>query len=264
MATNNESCQNKQMSDPIDPEEKYPRWIEEPERWRYEAPVPECNWSSYGGIDFGPSTGGSIRHCEKRFKSKVIGIERLHSRVARLEKRGIAVVHGDALKLDADKAVRFVSMMNFLEHLRDLQAVEECLRRAARAATDFLFIRHPSFEGEELSQWLGYRQYWWNWTHHPAHVRIADYCAIFERLKLGPYTIQYVEPINHTSHESIISTGLPPNLNPGRAAQFPKPQNGAIPQTWWLRQEIFVMLRKIDPERWAQITARWKTKDRQV
>ena len=183
-----------------------------------------------------------------------IGIERRKISVERMRQRGIDAIHGDATKLEAAKVVRFVSMMNFLEHLPDLKAVEDMIARAATAATDFIYIRHPSFEGEELAPFLGYCQHWWNWRHHRAHIRIVDYCAMFERLGIGPYSIRYFGPVTHTSHPSIISTGLPKNLNATKAAAYPKPSDSVLPQTWWQRQDIFVALRKFDTRGWAKLT----------
>ncbi|MEZ5120454.1 MAG: hypothetical protein R2736_02560 [Solirubrobacterales bacterium] len=39
--------------------------------------------------------------------------------------------------------------------------MEAIIAAAARSARDFIFIKHPSFEGQELVEGMGYRQYWW-------------------------------------------------------------------------------------------------------
>lgn len=98
---------------------------------------------------------------------------------------------GDATELGLEKQVRFVSMLDFLEHLPDLDTVRAAIASAAEAASDFLFIRHPSFEGKEVLADKGLIQYWWRWSGHTAHSRIADYCVIFDLLGALPCAIQY-------------------------------------------------------------------------
>ena len=170
----------------------------------------EVDWTLFDFIDLGCSKGGSLRFCRKRFDARRgLGVDIKPAKVQQTLDAGFDAVLADATKLDVEDAVRFVSMMDFLEHLPGLDVVEASLERAARVATDFIFIRHPSFEGEGLLENLGLRQYWWHWTGHTAHPQVADYCTMFERLGLSQYTILYREPIRDSDHPSVLPVEAP-------------------------------------------------------
>lgn len=216
------------------------------------APVPMADWAAYDFIDLGSNKGGSIVHGAKRWKARGIGIDANERRVGIMQAAGVECVYGDAAKLDADKAVRFVSMMNFLEHLPDFATVEDTVARAARAARDFLYIRHPSFEGEETAVRRGVRIHHWDWPHHSAHVRLADFDAMFRRLGFPAWLVRDIEPISHSSHPHVIATSLPMGLNPETSAFYPKPLVAIEPQ-WWRRHDIFVQLRPMKPKYWAKL-----------
>jgi SAM-dependent methyltransferase len=206
-------------------------------------------------LDLGCSRGGSIAHCAKRFGAgRGIGIDSSREKVSQSLERGIEAVVGDATSLGVDKQVRFASMMQFLEHLASIEAVEAAIRSAAQAATDFLYIHHPSFEGEPYLEALGLRQYWWHWNGHPSHVTVDDYCRIFERADIGPYSIRYIEEIGDSSHPTVLPATAPvdqfhydPDLHdPKPSVRFRRPV--------WRFQEIFVALRPLSEDEWRRIT----------
>ena len=206
------------------------------------AATPTADWSAYDFIDLGAGNGGSIRHCAKRFKARGIGFEREAERGAMAQEKGSAeVVHADAALLDCEKAVRFVSMMNFLEHLPDMRSVEDVVARAVRAARKFIYIRHPSFEGEEEARQRGYIIGHWNGPRHTAHIKLADFAAMFERLGVGLVVVNNVEPIRHTSHELIVG------LNGEKSSEV-------IDPPLWRRHDIFVQIDPIAPRYWDKIT----------
>lgn len=215
------------------------------------------DWDRYDFIDLGSSKGGSLEFCQKRFGAGLgLGIDNDPDKVATARAHGAEVVLGDATRLPATRSVRFVSMIDFLEHLPDLQTVEGVLASAAEAATDFLFIRHPSFEGEGYLETLGFRQYWWDWRGHPVHPKVSDYCEIFDRLGLRQYAIRYREPVRDSLHPSVLATGEPPEQGP-----FDSGRHGAKPlvpfaMPIWRSQDIFVALRAFEPAgtQWRRIT----------
>jgi SAM-dependent methyltransferase len=218
------------------------------------APIEAVNFAEYDFVDLGCSTGGSLKHCVRRFGvQRGIGVDNNAAKVAEAKAAGFDAVQADASRLDLDRQVSFVSMMNFLEHLPSLEVVEQTIAAAARSARDFLYIRHPSFEGEELQESLGVRQFWWHWEHHPAHIHVADYCTMFERLGLNTYKIRYVGRIDDTSDPSIIPTSMPVNVNEATAAATEAPFM-QLPHPLWRRQDIFVALRAFEPHDWAAIT----------
>ena len=101
-------------------------------------------------IDLGASRGNSLLYCQKLFGGRGVGIDVNPRKVEEARAKGLDVVLADARTLELPRGVRFVSACDFLEHLPDLATAREILAGVARAATDFIFIRHPSFEGEEM------------------------------------------------------------------------------------------------------------------
>ena len=159
----------------------------------------------------------------------------------------------DVTELDVHDQVRFVSMMDFLEHLPSLGAVEAVIEGAARIATDFLFIRHPSFEGEAYLGSIGLRQYWWHWRGHPTHPHVEDYCQIFERL--GLYTIRYSGEIADSLDPSVLVDDEPIDQGPFDPRAHTARPYVAFSRPLWRLQDIFVALRAFDPrgQEWAAI-----------
>jgi len=214
----------------------------------------DVDWSLYDFVDLGSSKGGSLKHCMRRFSARRgIGIDLSAHKVATALAEGYETAQGDATELDLKGQVSFVSMLNFLEHMPNLNLVEKVIAAAARSARDFLYIRHPSFEGEEIAEQIGYRQYWWHWSGHTAHIRVADYCRIFERLGLGSYRIRYFDPVTQVNHYSVVPTSMDINTNERTSRALIKPDT-PLPMTWWRRQDIFVQLRPYEPQEWLEIT----------
>jgi hypothetical protein len=186
----------------------------------------DVDWTLFDFVDFGCSKGGSLDWARRSFKArKGLGVDLDPSKVAQTLEAGFDAVIADATKLEARDAVRFCSMMDFLEHLPGLDVVEASIERAAAVATDFLFIRHPSFEGEGFVEQLGFRQYWWHWRGHTAHPQVAEYCSMFERLGLNQYTIRYRDPITDSDHPSILPVDAPIDQHDyDSALHSPKPR----------------------------------------
>jgi SAM-dependent methyltransferase len=218
-------------------------------------PLEEVDWSKYDFLDLGCSAGGSIRHCIKRFgTTRVIGLDRDPRKVLQAREKGFDAIVADVVTLDVNRKVPFVSMLDFLEHLPSLELVEQVIGTAARAATDFLFIFHPSFEGEDYLTELGLRQYWWDWHGHRCHPTVADYCSIFERLNLNQYMIRYVDPVESSGHESILPTSAPIDQHGYDEKKHDRKPKVDFAHPLWRAQEIFVGLRAVPPEEWARVT----------
>jgi hypothetical protein len=216
--------------------------------------INEVEWEAYDFIDLGCSKGDSIVHCRKRFGvERGAGIDLSPAKVARTQELGFDAYLADAATLDLQKRVSFISMMNFLEHIPNVEIAASIIAAAARSAKDFLFIRNPSFEGEAVAEHIGYRQYWWNWRPHPCHMTVADYCEIFDSLGLSSYKIRYIEKITDTSHDTVIPIDMAINVNAKTAKETVTPAV-ALAAPWWRRQDIFVALRPFEPAEWAEIT----------
>ena len=210
----------------------------------------------YDFVDLGASAGGSLEWCARRLGGRGLGVDTDPAKVERARAAGCEAIAADALTaLGEDDVVRYVSMMDFLEHLPDLATVEAVLERAAAAARDFLFIRHPSFEGEGFVEQMGVWQYWWNWRGHSVHPQVADYCAMFERLGLRAYTILFRGPVPDSSHPTVLPLGTPNGQHEyDPAVHPPKPQVTFL-RPLWRRQDILVALRAFDPAEWRRLVA---------
>jgi hypothetical protein len=210
----------------------------------------QADLSGYDFIDFGGSKGGSVRYCERYFSGRGIAIDINLRKVEQARAEGIDVVLGDATKVDAENAVRFVSMMDFLEHLPTLEDVERALAVAARAATDFLFISHPSFEGENYLRERGLKQYWWDWRVHQSHITVADYRTILARLGLSEYVVRYREPVEHSRHPSVFPIAAPESFVPYDPARHPPKRFLPFSEALWRSQMIWVALRPLPEAEW--------------
>lgn len=217
-------------------------------------PLPECDWSLYDFIDLGCSRGGSIEHCMSRFgATRGLGLDTSPRKVEQTRTAGYDAIVGDARELDLDGAVSFVSMLDFCEHLPSARVVEDVLAAAARSARDFLYIKHPSFEGKELAESLGVRQYWWDWHGHTAHVRVADYCTMLERIGLANYCVRFLGRIDDSTHATVIPTTMPPDRLASDAAAITDVPFVRFSPPLWRRQDIFIALRPFTRSEWARI-----------
>lgn len=212
------------------------------------------DWERYDFLDLGASSGGSLRACAKRFGAgRGLGVDIDAEKVRRSREAGLDVVQADARHLGVSGVVRFVSAMDFFEHLPGLDVVEEVLASAVEAATDFLFISHPSFEGEHYLRSLGLMQYWHHWSGHKAHIRISDYCEIFERLGLHQYSLRYSQRISRSAHPSILPVGVPKNqfeYDPDVHGYRP---DVTLEEPVWRSQRIYVALRPFTPDKWRRV-----------
>jgi SAM-dependent methyltransferase len=215
----------------------------------------EVKWSRYEFLDFGCSKGSSLDFARRRFRARGagLGVEIDPRKVAQALEKGFDVVEGDLHALRGKRCVRFVSMVQFLEHLPELGEVERVIAKAAELATDFLYIHHPSFDAENLLLSQGLRLYYHHWAGHTAHVRSAQFFEIFERLGLLQYCVRPQKPIFDSSHASILPSTAPidqheydPHLH------GPKPLLG-FPEPIYQYLELFVALRPVPKGDWGAI-----------
>lgn len=215
----------------------------------------------YDFLDLGCSRGRSLEYGRQRFGgSKGLGVDLNSTKVQEARDSGFDAIVGDARKLKVSKQVRWVQMMDFLEHLPDVDTAERVLASSANAATDFLFIFHPSFERKYYLHSLGLRLYWWDWRTHTNHLTIGDYCEMFHRLGLDQYRIRYKTPIPSAAHPYVLSTDEPPDQHEwDPAVHRPKP-DVTFDRPVWRAQEIFVATRPMPNDEWDRLTAKFKPK----
>ncbi|MEX2553052.1 MAG: class I SAM-dependent methyltransferase [Actinomycetota bacterium] len=211
----------------------------------------------YEFVDFGSSQGGSIDYCMRRFHArKGLGIDLGADEVAEIRSRGFDAIQGDVLDFRCPSgSFRFVSMMDFLEHLPNLQAVERALTTAKRVARDFLFIRHPTFDDEPYLNSIGLKQYWTDWSGHPSKITLAEYTQMFERLELSLYCLRFRTPAYDSADPVMLPLSAPPDqLKFDLDLHGPRPEV-VFPRPVWGQLDIFVALRSLELWEWKQICA---------
>jgi hypothetical protein len=184
----------------------------------------DVDLDSYDFFDFGAGDGASLLRCQEIFGGRGLGIDNHPGKVEAAAERGANVVLGDITGLPRTKRVRYVCMDNFLEHLPDLEVVSTILEVAASVATDFLYIAHPSFEDEPYLRQLGLKQYWQDWTGHPAHIMVSDFAEMLGSVGAMPIDLQYIRPAWDSSCPSVLPLDAPMDQHHYEAAKHgPKP-----------------------------------------
>ena len=116
-------------------------------------------------------------------------------------------------------------MVDFLEHLPDLETVQAVIESAARVATDFLYISHPSFEGQAYLHHSGCASTGGTGGRPLVHPTVSDYCDIFQALGLRLYASRTRRP----GGGLVAPVGIPVSAPATRvrydpAVHPPKPQ----------------------------------------
>jgi hypothetical protein len=214
---------------------------------------------AYEFLDLGSSAGGSIEYCSRRFRARRgLGVERHPDKLCQLRAKRFDFLACDLFALDLPPAsFRFVSMLDVLEHLPDLEAVERALGVAGRLARDFLFIRHPLFDFAPALAAVGLKQYWTDWRGHTAHVLVPEFLELFRRLGFGPVALNYRQPVHDSDDPSLLPLAAPADQHLYDAALHgPKPEPKIVfPQPIHGQLDLFVALRPYDPREWSTLTA---------
>lgn len=222
---------------------------------------PKYDLAQYDFLDLGCKNGGSIGYCAKRFRTgreksdyaKGIGIDINPESVAQARAAGFDAIRQDILKLEIDHKFKFVTALDFLEHLPDFNEVEKMLKKMSELATDFLFIRHPSFDDVEYLKSFGLKITWTDWVGHTAMMKTYDLINMFNRLGLKQYCFIYKGDLVDSKNEFVVplnapvdSTRYSKELGRKKLIKFEKKVYSQI--------DIFVALRPIEPKRWSWIT----------
>lgn len=221
----------------------------------------DVNLDDYDFFDFGASTGGSLQRCETTFGGRGLGIDINPRKVEAATANGADVVLGEITKLPPKKLVRYVCMDNFLEHLPNFETVSTMLSVASEVATDFLYIKHPSFEDEPYLRALGLKQYWHDWTGHPSHIMISDFADMLGKVGAMPIELRYLQPAWDSSDPSVLPLDAPidqhrydPKLHgPKPHVEFDRPMHWQIEITAYLGN-------KVDNQRLAAEVERLKSR----
>lgn len=187
--------------------------------------------NKYDFLDLGCKVGGSIEWNEVHNRGKGLGLDMDENFVNEARKRGYDVIHGDVLRTDFPAgSFRYISMMDFLEHMPNEEAVKQVLTKCKKWARDFFFIHHPSFEGVDYLKKFELKIDWTDGWGHTSPLKIKDFKRMFKELGLDNYHIKQRKPITDSSDRHIIPLSAPTDtiyyskkLGPKKKMAFDKP-----------------------------------------
>ncbi len=162
-------------------------------------------------LDGGCGAGGSLAYCERLFrKGRGLGIDASARKIALAVAAGQIVCQADlaTVQLPA-RSVMFVSLLDFLEHLPDVERTREILANLAGVARDFVFIRHPNFDDIEYLAGLGLKLDWTDWHGHTNMLKIAELDRLIRELGFPAPTVIPQKPILDASHPSVVPLSAP-------------------------------------------------------
>lgn len=169
---------------------------------------------AYDFYDFGCSAGANITHTNSVFPgSRGLGIDIAASKVALARENGHDAVVFDILKLPEKKAVDFVTMAHFLEHLPGLGMARRMIAKGISVAREFVMIRQPWFDADGELARRGFKFYWSHWRGHPNKMTTLDFHSILhEELQAGRirrFSIFGRSPVRSSAHPSILPLSAP-------------------------------------------------------
>lgn len=217
--------------------------------------------TKYDFIDLGSKNGGSIDYCAKRFRTgkgegsfaKGLGIDYSHEYVSASRKAGYDVIEHDILSLNLNHRFKFASALDFLEHMPSIDDAGKIVKKMSELATDFLFIRHPSFDDMAYLKAHGLKISWTDWSMHTALMQTYDFTNIFNGLGLRQYCFNYRGEIADSDDERIIPLDAPVDTHEYTKDLGKKP-SFKFEKKVYAQIDIFVALRPLETKLWNWIT----------
>lgn len=223
----------------------------------------------YAFVDAGCGEGGSTDQMQRRFgRGRGLGLDAQPDAVTAARASGHDALVCDLLQPGAvlpRGCVAFAGAMDVLEHLPRREDAALVLYKLACAAREFLFIRHPSFEAEDVDYLagLGLKLNWTDWSCHPNRMSLADFRALFTSSDWRDFVILPHMPYTDSGHPSLLPLGAPEDsLRYDAALHGPKPQV-RFDRPVYGKYDIFVRLRPLAAGQWERIAsvagweARW-------
>lgn len=163
-------------------------------------------------VDFGCSKGGSMAFAKKHLGGiRGVGIDLSADKVELTRSAGF-----DAFVLDVREltrhpnSVRFVTMIDFLEHVPGVLDAQECIKSAIDVAREFIFIRQPWFDSDGYLFSKGLKLYWSDWRGHPNAMTSLELHSILSRQpKVDRFRIYARGRISDSSDASIHPLSSP-------------------------------------------------------
>jgi hypothetical protein len=174
-------------------------------------------------IDLGCSKGGSLKWAMEHLGGRHgLGIDKSAKKVALAKERGMTAIVADATAIAcADRAVRFTTMLHFLEHLPSAAIAGKVIDEACRISRDFVYMRHPWFGSDNELFRHGYKFFWSDWSGHPNRFGPLDFHkAIREAPNVRRWWIFGRTPIVDVRHPAIVRLDAPLNSFAAKPAEY--------------------------------------------
>ncbi len=194
-------------------------------------------------LDLGCKKGGSIDWRQRHYGGKGLGVDMNSEWVGIANKSGFDAIQADVLTLDFPASnFRYISMMDFLEHMPSEDDAIKVLKNCKKWAKEFFFIHHPSFEDIDYLKKLGLKIDWTDGYNHTCPLTIKDFKRIFKDLGISNYEIKQTKPIADSSDPHIIPLDAPHNtilysksLGPKKKIKFDHPVYARVEMTVHLK-----------------------------
>jgi hypothetical protein len=214
----------------------------------------------YDYLDFGCSKGGSLAYGANVLGGvRGIGLDVSPSKVEQTRAAGYEAAQVDVTRLAlVPDCTRFVTMIDFLEHLPGYDLAAECIRAACTAASEFVFIRQPWFDSDGALLKSGLKLYWSDWRGHTNTMSSLQLHRVLSRIdKVKRFRIYARGPILDASDAAVHPLSSPPDQHDWKPEAHPakKAESFAMPV---FRQVGCIALMKDDPDLLTRLEASTK------
>lgn len=165
-------------------------------------------------LDIGCGGGGSLGWSKSVFGwDTYIGIDNFIGDIEKAIKSGYNVrnfINSDITTYDMSQLPRFrySTMIHVLEHLKSEQDVENVINKAISVSDEFVFIKHPYFDGDEYLKLFDLKFTWSDWIGHPTHVDSEMLTRILDKTGLQ-YGIGFVYKVENSYSNELIPLSAP-------------------------------------------------------
>lgn len=163
----------------------------------------------YDFVDLGCGIGGSIKWIQDRFDVEThLGIDNRPNDVQKAINMGYNVILDDITNNNMFPKSKFITMIHFLEHLKNEKDVEYVIKKSIKSAREFIFIKGPTFENIEYLKQFDYKITWTDWVGHSTMVTKNMLENIINKIGLE-YKIGFQYPILNSNSNEIIPISSP-------------------------------------------------------
>lgn len=171
----------------------------------------ESDFEGIDFIDFGASSGGSLRWAQDTFKKVGLGVDLDPVKVQKTKAGGYRAMQADATSLPLpDGAVSFAVVSDFLEHLGTPENARKVIDSAVRVARDFVYLAYPDFDNEQLLNEQGFKRYYADWSGHTLHYPSRAFTAEIGKFGFKHRVLKLVEVFD-SFDRSILPLSAPRN-----------------------------------------------------